>query len=87
MVAFGPEDGRINNFDFGSTDFCHAGADTVDGQAVRSRIADDSPLANMLATGLKLRFNQDDGFDRLPVRGPGADGLDDSRENKGGGDE
>src|SRR5271165_1311848 len=86
MIAFGPMDGRSHDFDCGPADFCHAGADAVDGQAVCRRIADDSPLANMLATRLKLRFDEDDGFEGVSIWGPGANGLRDSRENEGGGD-
>jgi hypothetical protein len=86
-VSFGSVNRGVDDFDLGSANAGYAGSDAINGEAMRSGIADDSAFADIFAAGLKLRLDEDDGFERVLSFAAGADSLHDWRKHKGGRDE
>ena len=61
MVAFHALDGRVDDFDCGAVLFEDTVADAVDGRLAGVGIADYAALADVGATGLELRLDENDG--------------------------
>lgn len=86
-IAFGAGDGGIDNVDRGSGVFFDAGVDAIDGALVSGRIADDASFADVLASGLELRLDEEDEFESCAYRGSSSDCLQERRQDEGSGDE
>ena len=83
-VPFGSKDGRIDNFDGGSSYVGDADTDTINGQLVSGGITYDASFADVLTASFKLRLDEDNYLDG---RGTQADRADDRGQNQRGGDE
>ena len=85
-VAFHAEDGRIDEVEGLAAQLVDGGFDAVDGELVGGWVPDDASFADVLATGLELGFDEENGF-ALPACVGGSEGSDDGGEDEGGGDE
>ena len=83
LVAFGSVDGRVDDLGIASAEAEDAGAHALDCGPVGRRITDDASLPYALAAGLKLRLDENDGFEGLGVAHGGPNRGKDQR----GGDE
>ena len=80
-VTFHAGDGRVDDLNFPPSQSGNARGDFVDCELMRGCIADNAALADMFASSLKLRLDEDD---RL---GKTAGGGQDCRQQERGGDE
>ena len=83
-VSLGSEDWRVDDFGGFSSHFGDTGSDTIDGKLMCGGVPDDAAFADVLASGLKLRLDENNHFER---RSPGTKGVDDGRQDEGSGDE
>ncbi len=60
LVPFHAGDRRIDDLDGVATSFADASDDTVDGELMGCRVADDAPFADVFAAGFELRLDQQD---------------------------
>jgi hypothetical protein len=86
VIAFHAMDGGVDDFDGCAVLLEDAVADAPDGGLTGFGIADDSTLADVLAAGLELGLDEDDGG-ALPGLVLGAECAEDRREDEGSRDE
>jgi len=90
-IAFGTKDWGIDDLNRSGSQGIDAGGHAFDSKTMSRGIADDSALADVLATGFELRLDEDDGFkwrrslERCPVSRPG--GAYNGWQQEGRGDE
>jgi hypothetical protein len=86
VVALHALDRRVDDFDRGAVLLEDTFADAVDGRLASVGVADNAALADVGATGLELRLDENDGG-AFPGVGQRAERRENRRQNERGGDE
>ena len=86
MVALHALDGRVDDFDCSAVLFEDTFADAIDGRLASGGVADDAALADVGATGLELRLDENDGG-AFPKVGQRAERREGRGKNESGRDE